>query len=66
MSFRQITARVTVEQKDASAVEEAILKLIDSFAVKRIPVFDSEVTSQRLHHVRNAKEVQVETQLDGQ
>ena len=66
MPFRQITARVTVERKDAPGIQEAILELIDSFVVKRIPIFDSEVTSQQLHAVQDAEEVRSEAESNTQ
>jgi hypothetical protein len=60
MSFVQITACLTVEEKDGPEVNEALLDLIDSLAVKRIPVFDSDVYSQRVKEASNADEVREE------
>lgn len=44
MSFCQISAYVIIEDENAPEVTEALLRLIDSFAIKNIPVFDSDVT----------------------
>lgn len=44
MSFCQIAAYVTIDREDASEVAEALLRLFDSFVIKNIPVFDSDVS----------------------
>ncbi len=56
----QVTACLTVEEKDGPEVNEALLGLIDSLIVKRIPVFDSDVFSERVREVSNAEEVREE------
>ncbi len=60
MPFVRILACLTVGKNDAPEVTEAVLGLIDSLIVKRIPVFDSDVRSTRVSEVQNADEVRRE------
>jgi hypothetical protein len=46
MPYIRITACLTVEEEDARGVTEALLCQIDSFVVKSICVFDSDVRSK--------------------
>jgi hypothetical protein len=62
MPFCRITACLTVEEKDAPEVTEALLALIDSFIVKHISVFDSEVCFKPVDEVHNAEEIRREIQ----
>ncbi len=64
MSFSRITAFVAVEETDALEVMEALLSLIDSFIIKNIPVFDSDVTSIQNIEVVNAEEIRCEIRSD--
>jgi hypothetical protein len=64
MAFCRITACLTVEEKNALEVTEALHALIDSFIVKHLPVFDSEVCSKPAGEVNNAEEVRIEIQSD--
>lgn len=62
MSFCQIAAHVTIDHEDASEVTEALLRLIDSFVIKNIPVFDSEVLRIDDVVVVNPDEIREEVQ----
>jgi hypothetical protein len=61
MFFCSITACMSIEEKDAPEVQEALLSFIDSLVVKKhIRVFDSDVSTERLADVPNAEEIRSE------
>jgi hypothetical protein len=62
MPVRQITACLVVEENDASEVTEALLSLIDSFIVKNLPVFDSDICSKPIDALENADEIRREVE----
>ncbi len=64
MPVSRITAFVAVEETDALEVMEALLSLIDSFIIKNIAVFDSDVTSIQNIEVVNAEEIRREIRSD--
>ncbi len=57
MAFRQITVVVTVDEENNPQVTEALLTLIDSFVVKRMPVFESDIAHESNVDVPNAEEI---------
>lgn len=62
MSFVRITAYVTIDEKDSAEITESILNLIDSFVIKRLPIFDSDVISEQISEVDNIEELRQELQ----
>lgn len=62
MSFRRITAFVIVEDSIAEEISEQFLSLIDSLAIKKVAVFDSDVVIEKADGVPNAKEMRREFQ----
>ena len=59
MPFSRITVCLTVEEKDAPEVSEALLSQIDRFAVKSICIFDSDLQSKSVD-IANADELRRE------
>lgn len=64
MPFCQIAAHVTIDHENASEVTEALLRLIDSFVIKNIPVFDSDVTRIDNVEVVHPDEIRQEVRSD--
>lgn len=60
MGFHRVVAFVVVEEQDSPEIVEALLSVIDSFAVKNVPVFDSAVTASLQTEVHNAEEIRSE------
>ena len=60
MSFVRITACLTIDEKDATEITESILNLIDSFVIKRLPIFDSDVLSEHVSEIDNVAELRQE------
>jgi hypothetical protein len=63
MPFCRITAHLTVDEKNVSEISEALLSLIDSFIVKNIPVYDSDVCSQATDPIEDAEDIREELTL---
>jgi hypothetical protein len=59
MPFSRITICLTVEEKNAPEVSEALLSQIDLFAVNSICVFDSDLQSQSVD-IANADDLRRE------
>lgn len=64
MPFCQIAAYVTIDRESASEVTEALLRLIDSFVIKNIPIFDSDVTRIDNVEVIHPDEIRQEVRSD--
>ncbi len=60
MGFSRVNAFIVVEEQDTPEIIEALLRVIDSFAVRNMPVFDSAVTSSPQVEVANAEEIRSE------
>ena len=65
MGYSRVDTFVVVEDQDAPEVIEALLRVIDSFAVRNIPVFDSAVTTSPQEDVANAEEIRREMSSSG-
>ena len=61
MSFSRITASLTVEETAQDHIVAALQTLLDSFAIQRIAVFDSDITCTTVSKVENAEQVRQET-----
>ena len=64
MAYCRIVAFVIVEERDVPEVTEALLSVVDSFVVKNIAVFDSDVSFISNVEVPNAEEVRREIRAD--
>ena len=62
MPVCKITTCLIVEEKDAFEVTEALLSLIDSFIVKNLPVFDSDICSKQIDAHENVDEMRREAE----
>jgi hypothetical protein len=62
MPLVRITACLTIDEKDTTEIMECILNLIDSFVVKRLPIFDSDIISEQVPEVDNVEELRQELQ----
>jgi hypothetical protein len=64
MVYCRITAFVIVREQDVPEVTEALLSLIDSFVIKNVLVFDSDVSAPLCVEVSNAEEIRSEMSAD--
>jgi hypothetical protein len=64
MAYCRIVAFVIVEEQDVPEVTEALLSVVDSFVMKNIAVFDSDVSFISNVEVPNAEEVRREISAD--
>jgi hypothetical protein len=64
MAYCRIVAFVIVEERDVPEVTEALLSVVDSFVIKNIAVFDSDVSFISNVEVPNAEEVRREISAD--
>ncbi len=60
MVYCRITAFVIVGEQDVPEVTEALLSLVDSFVIKNVLVYDSDVSMPSNVEVSNAEEIRRE------
>lgn len=64
MAYCRIVAFVIVEEQNVPEVTEALLSVVDSFVIKNIAVFDSDVSFISNVEAPNAAEVRREISAD--
>lgn len=64
MVYCRITAFVIVREQDVPEITEALLSLVDSFVIKNVLVFDSDVSVSSNVDVSNAEEIRSEMSSD--
>jgi len=57
MSFVRLVVFVVIEKRDEETVTEGLHDVLDGFVIRRIPIFDSGLTSTPVQDVENAVEV---------
>ncbi len=64
MTYCRVVAFVIVEEQNVPEVTEALLSVVDSFVIKNIAVFDSDVSFISNVDAPNAEEVRREISAD--